>query len=87
MYWISLIRISTIDEYADTIGASPTIFRNQKQIDQRRAQRAQQQQIAQQQALAQAQAETQQKQANTIKTVGETDAEALGNLAIEGGIV
>lgn len=76
-----------IDEYADTIGASPTIFRNQKQIDQIRSQRAQQQQIAQQQALVQQQAATQQQQANTIKTVGETDAEALGNLAIEGGIV
>lgn len=75
-----------IDEYANTIGASPTIFRSQQQTNQLRASRAQQQQMMQQQALAQQQAATQNQQANTLKTVSNTDTEALTDLAVEGGI-
>ncbi|MEX5367409.1 portal protein [Acinetobacter haemolyticus] len=76
-----------IDEYADIIGASPTVFRDQKAVDQIRANRAEQQQIAQQQALMQQLAATQNQQANAMRTVSEIDPQNIADIAIDGGLV
>ncbi|MCU4406692.1 portal protein [Acinetobacter junii] len=74
-----------LDEYAEIIGASPTIFRDPKEVAQIRSNRAQQQQIAQQQALMQQQAATQNQQANAMRTVSEIDPQTINDMAIEGG--
>ncbi len=50
-----------------------------------RSDRAAQQQIAQQQALAAQQAQTQNTNANTVKTVSDTDAETLSDMFLQGG--
>jgi len=46
---------------------------------------ARQQAIAQQQALAAQQAQTQNTNANTVKTVSDTDAETLSDMFLQGG--
>ncbi|MCK0804193.1 portal protein [Acinetobacter pittii] len=74
-----------MDEYAEINGVSPDIFRPQRIVDQIRSDRAAQQQIAQQQALAAQQAQTQNTNANTVKTVSDTDAETLSDMFLQGG--
>jgi len=74
-----------MDEYMDINGVSPNVFRPQRIVDQIRGQRAQQQQIAQEQALAAQQAQTQNANANTLKTVGDTNAETVSDLFMGGG--
>lgn len=73
-----------LDEYMDINGVSPNVFRPQRIVDQIRGQRAQQQQIAQEQALAAQQAQTQNANANTLKTVGDTNAETVSDLFMGG---
>ncbi|MCF4221350.1 portal protein, partial [Acinetobacter baumannii] len=74
-----------IDEYMDINGVSPNVFRPKRIIDQIRSDRAAQQQIAQQQALEAQQAQTQNTNANTVKTVSDTDAETVSDLFLQGG--
>ncbi len=74
-----------LDEYAGVIGASPTVFRTQQQVDQLRQQRAQQQQVAQQAALQQAQATTTKQNADALKSASQVDTSALSDLAMQGG--
>lgn len=78
---------SFLDEYADIIGASPKIFVDQKKVEQTRANRAEQQQFSQQQALMQQQANTQNQQANAMRTVSEIDPQSIADIAIDGGLV
>lgn len=74
-----------LDEYASNNGVSPNIFRPKRVVDEIRNQRAQQQAMAQQQALAAQQAQTQNTNANTVKTVGDTDAETISDMFMQGG--
>ncbi|WP_457794269.1 portal protein [Acinetobacter baumannii] len=74
-----------LDEYASNNGVSPNIFRPKRIVDEIRNQRAQQQAMAQQQALAAQQAQTQNTNANTVKTVSDTDAETLSDMFLQGG--
>lgn len=76
-----------MDEYADTIGASPTIFRDKKAVEQIRAQRAQQQQEQMQQQAQMQQSAINKQQAEAIQTASQVDPNTLANAAIEGGLI
>ncbi|ENW78218.1 hypothetical protein F909_03904 [Acinetobacter sp. ANC 3929] len=76
-----------LDEYADTIGASPTIFRDKKAVEQIRTQRAEQQQVAAQQEAMLQQSNASKQQAEALRTVSEVNTDALTDAAIGGGFV